>query len=75
MAKLSNKILLVAALPLCFELTILGIQFAVAEKLEIERAEEAHAKEIAWHFNRFNALQIQRCCVMIVRHYTHDSRE
>jgi PAS domain S-box-containing protein len=75
MAKLSNKILLVAALPLCFELTILGILFAVAEKLEIERAEEAHAKEIAWHFNRFNALQIQRCCVMIVRHYTHDSRD
>jgi len=75
MAKLSHKILVVAAFPLIFELTILSVLLALSARLEIARREEAHAREMAMHLNRLNTLQMERATALLIRHADGQDRE
>jgi len=75
MAKLSHKILVVAAFPLIFELTILSVLLALSARLETARREEAHAREMATHLNRLNALQIERATALLIRHADKQNRD
>lgn len=65
--RLSQKILLVAAFPVVFELTIFGVLWSMVERLDQARQAEAHGRAMAASINRIGTLHMERVTVLILR--------
>lgn len=49
--KLSTKVMTLVCVPIIFQLVFVGALGTVLHQLDVERAQEAHARELANHFN------------------------
>ena len=60
--------LVIVAIPVIFEMTILGILFVMVSRLEAARQAESHSRKLATHLNHLSALHLQRIYCLVLQH-------
>lgn len=73
--RLSQKMLIVAAIPVVFELSIFGVLWSLVERLDQARLQESHARQVSACINKIGMLHIQRCTLLIMRHANASQRD